>query len=57
MVLSPNERNMVGRMSHPMRRFAKVLNELGIRGIPLQGGPSLGGEAITTILCPALIDS
>ena len=39
MVLSPNERNRAGRMSHPMRRFAEVLNELGLRDIPLQGGP------------------
>ena len=39
MVLSPNERNTVGRLSQSMRRFAKVLNELGLRDIPLQGGP------------------
>ena len=38
MVLSPNERNRASRMSHPMRRFAEVLNELGLRDIPLQGG-------------------
>ena len=61
MVLSPNERNRAGRMSHPMRRFAEVLNELGLRDIPLQGGPFTwrGGRGghITTILCPALTDS
>ena len=39
MVLSPNERNTVGRLSHSMRRFAEVLKELGLRDIPLQGGP------------------
>lgn len=39
MVLSPNERNMTGRMSHPMRHFAEVLNELGLRDIPHHGGP------------------
>ena len=39
MVLSPNERNTVGRLSHSMRRFAEVLNELELRDIPLQGGP------------------
>ena len=39
MVLSPNERNTVGRLSQSMRRFAEVLNELGLRDIPLQGGP------------------
>ena len=42
MVLSPNERNMAGRMSHPMRRFAEVLNELehpSSRGaLHLEGG-------------------
>ena len=39
MVLSPNERNLVGRLSHSMRRFNEVLNELGLRDLPLQGGP------------------
>ena len=39
MVLSLNERNRGSRMSHPMRRFAEVLNELGLRDIALQGGP------------------
>ena len=39
MVLSPNERNTVSRLSHTIRRFAEVLNELGFRDIPLQGGP------------------
>ena len=52
-----NERNRVGRMSNPMRRFAEILNELGLRDIPLQGAPSLGRKAITTIVCPASIDS
>ena len=39
MVLSPNERNSVGRLSHSMRRFIEVLNELRLRDLPLQGGP------------------
>ena len=39
MVLSPKERNSVGRLSHCMRRFVEVLNELGLRDLPLQGGP------------------
>ena len=39
MVLSPNDKNSVGRLSHPMRRFNEVLNELGLRDLPLQGGP------------------
>ena len=38
-VLSPNERNLVGELSHPMRRFNDVLIELGLRYLPLQGGP------------------
>ena len=39
MVLSPNERNLVTRLSHSMRRFAEVINELGLKYIPLQGCP------------------
>ena len=39
MVLFPNERNRAGRLSHPMRRFAEVLNKLRLRDIPLQEGP------------------
>ena len=39
MVLSPNERNKEGRFSHSMRRFSEVMNELGLRDLPLQGGP------------------
>ena len=39
MVLSPYDRNLVGRLSYPMRRFNEVLNELGLRDLPLQGGP------------------
>ena len=34
-----NERNTMGRLSQSMRRFVEVLNELGLRDIPLQGGP------------------
>ena len=39
MVLSLNDRNSVGRLSHSMRRFNEVLTELGLRDLPLQGGP------------------
>ena len=39
MVLSPNDRNSECRLSHSMRRFNEVLNELGLRDLPLQGGP------------------
>ena len=39
MVISPNERNRGGRFSHSMRRFSEVLNELGLRDLPLHGGP------------------
>ena len=37
MVLSPNERNKEGKFSHSMRRFSKVMNELRLRDLPLQG--------------------
>ena len=39
MILSPLERSREGRLSSFMRRFAEVLNELGLRGLPLQGSP------------------
>ena len=39
MVLSPNERNKRGRFSYSMRRFSEVLNELGLRDLPLHRGP------------------
>ena len=39
MVLSPNDRNPDCRLLHSMRRFNEVLNELGLRDLPLQGGP------------------
>ena len=39
MTLSPNERKIGGRLSPSMRRFAEVINELGLREPPLQGGP------------------
>ena len=58
MVLSPNERNKGGRFSHSMRRFSEVMNELGLRDLPLQGGPHLlpGGEASIISACPDWID-
>ena len=37
-ILSPNERSRGGRISKSMRRFADVLNDLGLRDLPLQGG-------------------
>ena len=36
--LSPNERSRGGRISNTMRRFSDVLNDLGLRDLPLQGG-------------------
>ena len=39
MILSPLERSKEGRLSSSMRLFAEVLNELGLRDLPLQGGP------------------
>ena len=38
MVFSPIERNRGGRLSQSMRRFAEVVNEMGLRDLPLQGG-------------------
>ena len=38
-VLFSNERNLGGGLTHPMRRFTEVVNELGLRDLPLQGGP------------------
>ena len=37
--LSPNERKRGGKLSPSMRRFAEVVNELGLRDLPLKGGP------------------
>ena len=37
-ILSLNERSRGGRISKSMRRFADVLNDLGLRDLPLQGG-------------------
>ena len=37
-ILSPNERSRGGRISNSMRRFVDVLNDLGLRDLPLQGG-------------------
>ena len=56
MVLSRNERNTVGRLSHSMRRFTKVLNELGLRDLLCRGALSPGAVATTTNVCPVLID-
>ena len=39
MVLSPNDRTPACKLSHSMRRFNEVLNELGLRDLPLQRGP------------------
>ena len=38
-ILFPNERLRGGRLSSTMRCFSKILNELGLRDLPLQGGP------------------
>ena len=38
-VLSPNDRNLECRISPSMRRFNEILNELGLRDLPLQRGP------------------
>ena len=35
MVLSPSDRSSGGRISHHMRRFNEVINEIGLRDLPL----------------------
>ena len=35
LTLSPNERKIGGRLSPSMRRFVEVINELGLRDLPL----------------------
>ena len=37
-ILSPSERARVGNFTPPMRCFAEIVNELGLRDLPLQGG-------------------
>ena len=37
--ISPSESNKGGRITQAMRRFAFVLDDLGVRDLPLQGGP------------------
>ena len=39
MVRFPGERRGVGRVSNSMRRFSEIIEDLGLRDIPLQGGP------------------
>ena len=51
-VLSPMERRKGGRLSSSMRCFAGVVNDLGLRDLPLQGGLTLGGEGVTADPCP-----
>ena len=38
-ILSPSERVRGGNITPPTRRFAEIVNELGLRDLPLQGGP------------------
>ena len=60
MTLSPSERNRGDRLSPSMRCFSEILNELGLRDLPLQGGGgglSPGGEAIIAVQCLTLTDS
>ena len=38
-ILSPNERSKGGRTDNSMRRFFDILNDLGLRDLPLQGRP------------------
>ena len=38
-VKTPNERSKGGRISSSMRRFSAVIEDLGLRDLPLQRGP------------------
>ena len=38
-IFSPSERVRGGNITPPMRRFAAIVNEMGLRDLPLQGGP------------------
>ena len=38
MIRFPSERNREGSKSGGMRRFSQVIDELNLKGIPLQGG-------------------
>ena len=42
-ILYPGKRATGGRIDNSMRRFSEVLNDLGLRDLPLQGGPIPGG--------------
>ena len=37
--ISLGESNKGGRVTQAMRRFVEVIEDLGVRGMPLQGGP------------------
>ena len=39
MIRFPNESRRAGRLSSSMRRFSKVIDDLDLRDLPLQGGP------------------
>ena len=43
-ILSPYERSRGGRISPAMRRFSEILNDLGLRDLPLREGLTHGGE-------------
>ena len=38
-ILYPEERSKEGRIENSIRRFSDILNDLGLRDLPLQGGP------------------
>ena len=54
MIHFPNERRRGGKTSPAMGRFSKVIEDLGLRDIPLQG-VLLPGEGVEIVaLCPDL---
>ncbi|RVX01630.1 hypothetical protein CK203_024423 [Vitis vinifera] len=46
MIKFPSEHSRGGRLSSAMRRFSEVIEDLELRDLPLQGGCSLGVEAL-----------
>ena len=51
--ISPSESNKGGNVTQAMRRFAEVIDDLGVRDMPLHGGPFTwsGGSTMKGILC------
>ena len=42
----PEERFKEGRIDNSMRRFSDILNDMGLRDLPVQGGGGGGGGGL-----------